>query len=117
MCIFLFFQCAHFGDCCIDAKAYRQTDQVSSRAKFECTNFKQYGDLYVRNKCPETWQDPEVKTRCENPDVVADPMGSLPVTNVENGFTYSNFYCSLCNGDRGEKQVNKNFYKAQTKLY
>jgi hypothetical protein len=22
------FQCAHFGDCCIDAKAYRQVDQV-----------------------------------------------------------------------------------------
>jgi hypothetical protein len=32
-------------------------------------------------------------------------MGSLPVTNVENGFTYSNFYCSVCNNDVGEKQV------------
>ena len=59
----------------------------------------------MRNRCPDRWTDSDVRGRCEKPDLIGDPMGSLPVTNVENGFTYSNFYCAMCNDDEGEKQV------------
>ncbi len=59
----------------------------------------------MKNKCPKSWSDLETRSKCENPDVVADPFGSMPVTNVENGFTFSNVYCALCNQDSGDKQV------------
>ena len=99
------FQCSFFGDCCIDAEANPELDPESDDGSFECVNVKTQGDLYFRSKCPETWQDPEVRRQCEQPDLVSDPMGSLPVTNVENGLTYRNQFCSLCNQDQGEKQV------------
>ena len=70
-----------------------------------CVSFKEYGDLNVIKKCPDAWQDAEVKIRCENPYSIVDPMGLLPVTNLDVGITFGNLYCALCNDDAGQKAV------------
>ena len=47
--------CSVYGDCCIDANAYVQDQQKVNHLSFECANLKQYGDIYMRNKCLDDW--------------------------------------------------------------
>ena len=39
----------------LDANAYVQSEQKVNHLSFECANLKQYGDIYMRNKCPNDW--------------------------------------------------------------
>ena len=94
--------CAVYGDCCIDAKAYVQAEQKVNHLSFECMNLKQYGDIYVKNQCASDWsaERPKIKAACENPGTLDhDPFGSTPVTSLQSGFTYKNFFCAVCNHD------------------
>ena len=93
--------CSVYGDCCIDANAYVQAEQKVNHLSFECANLKQYGDIYMRNKCPGDWYDSrKIKEACENPGQLSqDPFGSTPVTSIPSGFTYKNYFCSVCNRD------------------
>lgn len=42
-----------------------------------------------------------MREKCVAGDVVSgesnDIIGALPVTNAEEGVTYKNYYCSMCN--------------------
>lgn len=92
--------CSHYGDCCIDANAYDPNDQSVNHLTFDCVNLKQYGDIYVRNKCSENWAEHSVKIACENSKSSdLDPFGTTPVTSVATGFTYKNYMCAVCNND------------------
>jgi len=93
--------CSVYGDCCIDANAYVQSEQKVNHLSFECANLKQYGDIYMRNKCPNDWYDSrKIKDACETPGSLSqDPFGSTPVTSIPSGFTYKNYFCSVCNRD------------------
>jgi len=93
--------CSVYGDCCIDANAYVQDQQKVNHLSFECANLKQYGDIYMRNKCPDDWYDSrKIQEACENPGpFTQDPFGSTPVTSIPSGFTYKNYFCSVCNRD------------------
>ena len=65
-------------------------------------NLKQYGDIYVKNQCASDWsaERPKIKAACENPGTLDhDPFGSTPVTSLQSGFTYKNFFCAVCNHD------------------
>ena len=89
--------------CPLDAKAYVQAEQQVNHLSFECANLKQYGDIYMKKKCSSDWsQDrPKIKTACENPGKALDqdPFGSTPVTSMDSGFTYKNYFCAVCNYD------------------
>ncbi len=91
--------CSVYGDCCIDANKYVQDEQKVNHLSFECANLKQYGDIYMSNKCPESWQEEGIREACEARDQVSDPFGTTPVTSVNSGFTYRNYYCAVCNKD------------------
>ena len=96
--------CSVYGDCCIDAKTYVQDEQKVNHLNFECANLKQYGDIYMRNKCSEDWEGdklPNIKSACERPGILQnkDPFGSTPVTSMSSGFTYKNYFCAVCNHD------------------
>ena len=94
--------CSVYGDCCIDANAYDQAEQQVNHLSFECANLKQYGDIYMRNKCLDDWNElPNIKSACENPGLLKskDPLGSTPVTSMDSGFTYRNYFCAVCNKD------------------
>ena len=57
----------------------------------------------MKKKCSSDWsQDrPKIKTACENPGKALDqdPFGSTPVTSMDSGFTYKNYFCAVCNYD------------------
>ena len=91
--------CAMYGDCCIDAPSYRAEEQDARSLLFQCTNLKQYGDIYMRGRCPRDWSLPNIRKACESPEQVSDPFGTTPVTNPDTGVTYRNYYCAVCNGD------------------
>lgn len=92
--------CAMYGDCCIDANAYVQADQQVNHQSFECANLKQYGDIYVKNKCQSDYLNPTIKAKCETPGLPNnDPFGTTPITSMASGFTYKNYYCAVCNED------------------
>ena len=92
--------CAMYGDCCIDANAYVQADQQVNHQSFECANLKQYGDIYVKNKCQPDYLNPTIKAKCETPGLPNnDPFGTTPITSMASGFTYKNYYCAVCNED------------------
>jgi len=77
--------CVHHGDCCIDSKFYDPESQRQNYGKFECRNFKQYGNIWVRSQCPADWSGSEkVKTACESDteDAIGDPVAGMPVTNT-----------------------------------
>ena len=63
-------RCALYGDCCVDANAYQQTEQRENFKKFSCVNLKQYGDVYVAGGCPDDWDMPNIRSACENPEQV-----------------------------------------------
>lgn len=91
--------CSMYGDCCIDAPAYNPDEQRANKNNFDCVNLKQYGDIYIRSRCPSDWKLSNIQRACENPNEVSDPFGTTPVTNSETGATYRNFYCAVCNAD------------------
>ena len=42
----------------------------------------------------------KIKEACETPGSLShDPFGSTPVTSIPSGFTYKNYFCSVCNRD------------------
>ena len=42
----------------------------------------------------------KIKEACEIPGSLSqDPFGSTPVTSIPSGFTYKNYFCSVCNRD------------------
>ena len=91
--------CAEYGDCCIDSKYFKPDQQRENYGRFSCKHLRQYGHLYIRDKCPTDWTPGEVKDGCENNILNSDPIGSLPVTSLDSGITYKNFHCAVCNGD------------------
>lgn len=62
--------CAVYGDCCIDAPAYEPAQQQEAHKRFGCLNLKQYGDVYISDKCPDGWGLPNIRQACERPDEV-----------------------------------------------
>ena len=96
--------CSVYGDCCIDAKTYVQAEQKVNHLSFECANLKQYGDIYMRNKCSDSFSNSEIKSKCENSLSNQDPFGSTPVTSLETQFTYKNYFCAVCNLDSSNVQ-------------
>ena len=91
--------CAEYGDCCIDSKYFQPDQQRQNYGRFSCKQFRQYGQLYIRDKCPADWTEVEVRNGCEKNILTSDPIGSLPVTSPTSGITYKNFQCAVCNGD------------------
>ena len=89
--------CSTYGDCCIDAKAFKAAEQKKNFNKFSCSELRQYGAVYMRSQCVEDWAMPNIKKACEESTQNSDPVGSMPVTNKATGITYKNYYCAVCN--------------------
>lgn len=52
------------------------------------------------SSCPEEWNDPSTRFRCENPDTsYRDPMFDVPVTSYRTNITYRNRHCAWCHRD------------------
>jgi len=102
--------CSLYGDCCIDAETFDQTQQRNSSQNFSCVALKEYGLVYMRTQCSSDWPAGDVKTACENQaGQPGDPVGSLPVTSSRTGLTYSSYYCAVCNNDH----VKTTFWQAR----
>ena len=97
--------CKYYGDCCLNAKTYDETDQRRQQKKFDCINLRNYGSIYMRRDCPLSWNgSEEVKKMCEAATPEADsprgdPFLSTPITSTITKVTYANYYCAVCNED------------------
>lgn len=101
--------CAEYGDCCLDANAYK-VDEQTKPDHYKCVHLKQFGDLYMRGSCMSGWEDLEIAMLCSSgsPDTNADrsdPMAGLPVTSINSSVTYTNYYCAVCNNDSTSLQL------------
>ena len=90
--------CAMYGDCCIDAPSYNRQEQAKNHLNFGCVELKQYDDIYMRQKCPDDWTNPEIRDKCQDVSQ-KDPFGAMPVTSNKTGVTYRNYFCAVCNRD------------------
>ncbi|CAG7727055.1 unnamed protein product [Allacma fusca] len=51
-------QCIVYEDCCVDSP-YRRDPNVTYKKNdiFQCVQLRQFGSLYMKTRCPATWQD------------------------------------------------------------
>lgn len=102
--------CAEYGDCCLDAKAYKAEEQAEKRENFECVKLKQFGEHYMQGRCMAGWEDLELALLCSSgsPDSQSDrrdPLADLPVTSLDSAVTYTNYYCAVCNNDSRSLEI------------
>ncbi len=63
--------CSVYGDCCVDARRFRAAEQREAHKRFGCLNLKQYGDVYIGDKCPDGWRGANrVREACHSQDEV-----------------------------------------------
>ena len=80
--------------------AFATTPEVTQTLNFKCVRMKHYGDLYMRQGCPDDWPNADVRNRCQSGATDrSDPLGSMPVTSSVTGVTYRNYFCAACNSD------------------
>ena len=99
--------CQVYDDCCKDhVKVDRPVGDSGVRLQskmVECERLLEYDrevEVYVVNTCPKRYGDPEVIRQCEYaPDHHADFFYKLPVSGVESGILYKNYFCALCTGE------------------
>lgn len=100
-------KCIDFGDCCADSPHLKDAPQPVEGNGQVCEVLKNYGGIYMVKKCPLEWADPGIREQCEDfkPGTVPSPLAQLPVSDIEDGTTYRNFYCAVCNGHNNPRQV------------
>jgi len=55
-------QCIVYEDCCVDSRYRRDPDVIYKKSDlFECVQVRQFGSLYMRSKCPDSWKDEQVR--------------------------------------------------------
>ncbi|KAL3214722.1 hypothetical protein MRX96_034703 [Rhipicephalus microplus] len=95
--------CALYGNCCWQAGAF-----LSSPAEATCVrrHVDRYfsRDFYAVSGCSLEWPYDDVRNSCENATDLSDGFYSIPVT-TEQGTTYSNAFCALCNYDLDSTSV------------
>ena len=89
--------CAVYGDCCIDARAFDPAEQRDQFERFECRTLRQYGSIYMRSECDTGWSLPNIAAACKGSDSKGDPLARMPVTSTSTGITFTNYYCAVCN--------------------
>ena len=89
--------CAVYGDCCIDARAFDPAEQRDHFERFDCRTLRQYGSIYMRSECAEGWKLPNIAAACKGSNSKGDPLARMPVTSTTTGITFTNYYCAVCN--------------------
>lgn len=104
--------CVIYGDCCFDSKYYDSAQQRRAVSSFKCINFKEVGNIYVKQDCPSAWENMEIRRKCEKlpHQTFKDPLLMTPVTNIRNNITYGNIFCAVCNNDNSSLK-DLNFWK------
>ena len=104
-----------FNDCCSD---YKQSCSMNSKSndfddfyqmsgKWRCVTMNvntggcsQKKGSWIVARCPDSWPNDEVKTKCHNPAVALHahtlPL-YLPVVGLPDLLTYRNQFCAICN--------------------
>lgn len=98
--------CSVFGDCCKDYKPPSPSmgQPVKIQPKMvQCERLLDYNrevEVYVVSSCPRRYRDPEIIRQCEySSEHHADFFYQLPVSGLDSGILYKNYYCALCAGD------------------
>lgn len=89
--------CAVYGDCCIDARAFDPAQQRDHFERFDCRTLRQYGSIYMRSECDAGWKLPNIAAACKGSTSKGDPLARMPVTSSTTGITFTNYYCAVCN--------------------
>ena len=89
--------CAVYGDCCIDARAFNPAQQRDHFERFDCRTLRQYGSIYMRSECDAGWKLPNIAAACKGSTSKGDPLARMPVTSSTTGITFTNYYCAVCN--------------------
>ena len=89
--------CAVYGDCCIDARAFDPAQQRDHFERFDCRTLRQYGSIYMRSECDDGWNLPNIAAACKGSKSKGDPLARMPVTSSTTGITFANYYCAVCN--------------------
>ena len=106
---------AVFWDCCgnykescsANSKSTDNDDFYKRKGKWRCITMKvdtrgclRSEGSWMVSRCPSSWQNDEVKTKCHNPSLSLDAHSLLlylPVAGLPDLLTYRNQYCALCN--------------------
>lgn len=100
--------CSNYKESCSANSTLTDTDDFYKRKdKWRCITMKvdtggclsSEGSWMVA-RCPSSWQNDEVKTKCHNPSSSLDAHSLLlylPVAGLPDLLTYRNQYCAICN--------------------
>ncbi|CAG0921325.1 unnamed protein product [Notodromas monacha] len=93
-------QCRDYGDCCVDSKFFDAVEQRRNRQAFSCVSLRQFGTIYMKDSCPEDFDDDEYVAKCrDDASPIEDPLATMPVTSKATTHTYKNYYCAACHND------------------
>lgn len=96
-----------YNDCCVNAKAAAATTTTSESAVnkanqgWTCHEFRDFGNVFVRGKCPATWADDTIREKCEQHGKISDPVGRTAAQDGATKVTYKNVYCAQCHAVTG----------------
>ncbi|KFM65817.1 hypothetical protein X975_15734, partial [Stegodyphus mimosarum] len=93
-------RCAIWDTCCVDSPFLNSVGNSSRNIIPVCS--KVYGKLdyvFMVGHCSQQWAgDNATEKLClDDGEKSNDPLLIVPVTNLQTGITYENYFCSLCN--------------------
>ncbi|KAK2158721.1 hypothetical protein LSH36_165g08007 [Paralvinella palmiformis] len=106
--------CRMYGDCCKDYKG-SLPDTIPahfrlSKRTLSCHRvipIDQTAEIYRVEKCPTGYGDAFVREKCEDSHSL-DQFLEIPVSGLQTGILYKNYYCAVCSGD-----VNLSFWNVK----
>ncbi|XP_054717985.1 uncharacterized protein LOC129227450 [Uloborus diversus] len=95
-------QCSYSGTCCVDSPFLSTTQKNSHLSTEKCQKVKLTSRYVLMvSSCSRRWQKKSpTYEKCEKEeDVLNDPMSKLPITSIQTGISYKNYFCAVCNFD------------------
>lgn len=89
-------KCPFYKDCCADANK----GEVNVPVEFTCVETPFDGGISMVKSCPYSWNDTKITELCVAKNQVTlsyDFLVAIPVTSTQNGITYGNVFCAICN--------------------